>query len=65
MSAFEKHYRIGELAVLWKAGRETVRLLFLNEPGVVKINMGRKKKHTTYLIPESIAIKVHTRLTSG
>ena len=33
--AFERHYRIGELAEMWKLGRETVRLLVKDEQGVI------------------------------
>lgn len=61
----EKHYRIGELAELWKLGRETVRLLVKDDPGVIKIRLGRNKKHTTYSVPESTARKIHTRLLGG
>jgi hypothetical protein len=45
--AFERHYRIGELAEKWQLGRETVRLLVKDERGVIKIRLGRKKAHTT------------------
>ncbi len=58
----EKHYRVGELAELWGLGRETVRKLVKDEPGVIKIRQGRKKAHTTYSIPESAARRIHTRL---
>jgi hypothetical protein len=58
----EKHYRIGELAKLWGLGRETMRLIVKDEPGVVKIRQGRKKAHTTYSVPESVAQRIHTRL---
>ena len=61
----EKHYRVGELAELWKLGRETVRLLVKDDPGVVKVRMGRKKSHTTYSVPESVAAKIHTRLLNS
>ena len=61
----EKHYRVGELAELWKLGRETVRLLVNDYPGVVKVRMGRKKSHTTYSVPESVAAKIHTRLLNS
>ena len=44
-TAFEKHYRIAELAEMWNLGRETVRKLVMNEPGVIKIRLGRKKAH--------------------
>ena len=46
-STFEKHYRIGDLARMWGLGRETVRKLVKDDPGVVKIRMGRKKAHTS------------------
>ena len=39
-------------------GRETVRLLIKDELGVIRIRLGR---HTIYSIPESVAVRVHTR----
>jgi hypothetical protein len=56
----EKHYRVGELAELWGLGRETVRKLVKDDPGVIKIRQRRKKTHTTYSIPESAARRIHT-----
>jgi len=64
-SPFEKHYRISELARLWGLGRETVRVLVKDDPGVLKIRAGRKKAHTTYSVPESAARRIHTRLQNG
>lgn len=61
-NTFEKHYRIGELSRMWGLGRETVRKLVKDDPGVIKIRMGRKKAHTVYSIPESAARRIHTRL---
>jgi hypothetical protein len=61
-SAFERHYRIGDLAEMWNLGRETVRLLIKDEPDVIKIRFGRKKRHTTYSVPASVAVRIHTRL---
>ena len=61
-TTFEKHYRIGDLARLWGLGRETVRKLVKDDPGVIKIRMGRKKAHTIYSVPESAAQRIHTRL---
>jgi hypothetical protein len=60
--AFERHFRIAELAEMWNLGRETVRLLVKNEHGVIKIRLGRKKAHTIYSVPESVAMRIHTRL---
>jgi hypothetical protein len=42
-STFEVHYSIGDLAKQWRLGRETVRLLVKNEPGVLKIRMGHRR----------------------
>ncbi len=63
--ALERHYRIGDLADIWKLGRETVRLLVKDEPGVIKIRLGRKRAHTIYSIPESVAVRIHTRLMNS
>ena len=65
VTAFEKHYRVGELATLWGLGRETVRRLVKDDPGVVKLRFGRKKAHTTYSVPESAAQRIHTRLLNA
>jgi hypothetical protein len=63
--AFERHYRIGELAQMWQLGRETVRLLVKDERGVIKIRLGRKRAHTIYSVPESVAVRIHTRLLNS
>ena len=62
---FERHYRVGELAEMWKLGRETVRLLVKDEQGVIRIRLGRKKAHTIYSVPESVAVRIHTRLLNN
>lgn len=59
----EKHYRVQELAELWKIGRTTVRLLVMNDPDVLRITTGKRK--ITYSIPASVARRIHTRLKSG
>lgn len=64
-TTFEKHYRISELAKTWGIGRETVRRLVKDDPGVIKIRLGRKKVHTIYAIPESAARRIHTRLLNS
>ena len=61
-SPFEKHYRIGELSRIWGLGRETVRKLVKDDPGVLKVRIGRKRAHTTYSVPESASRRIHTRL---
>jgi len=64
-TAFEKHYRVSDLARLWGLGRETVRKLVKDDPGVIKIRMGRKRAHTIYSVPESAAHRIHTRLLNA
>ena len=63
--AFERHYRIGDLAEMWQLGRETVRLLVKDERGVIRVRLGRKKAHTIYSVPESVAARIHTRLLNS
>jgi hypothetical protein len=61
-TTFEVHYSISDLAKRWRLGRETVRLLVKDEPGVIKVRMGPCKSMTRYSVPESVARRVHTRL---
>jgi hypothetical protein len=61
-SCAERHYRIGELAEIWQLGRETVRKLVKDDPGVIKVRLGRKKSNVTYSVPHSAAQRIHTRL---
>jgi hypothetical protein len=37
----------------------------MNEPGVIKIRLGRRKAHTMYSVPQSVAERVHTRLLNA
>jgi len=64
-STFEPDYRIGDLARMWGLGRETVRKLVKDDPGVIKIRMGRQKVHTVYSVPASAAQRIHTRLLNS
>lgn len=62
ITAFEPHFRVGQIAKNWGLGRETVRNLVKNEPGVVKLRAGRKQSNTTYSVPQSVVERIHTRL---
>lgn len=62
---FEKHYRISDLAEMWCLGRETIRKMLVNEPGVIKIRLGRRQSHTTYSVPASVAERIHRRLSNA
>ena len=64
----ERHFRVGELAENWKLSRQTITRLFENEPGVMKIGKGlgryrRKRPYLTLIIPESVAMRVKSRLS--
>ncbi len=64
-ATFELHYTVSDLARQWKYGRESVRKLVTNEPGVLKLQLGKKKSNCTYSIPESVARRIHTRLLNA
>ena len=60
---FERHYMPKELAAVWRLDETTIRRLFIDEPGVLKIGKsGRRDGKRDYLslrIPESVAQRVH------
>jgi hypothetical protein len=64
-SALEKHYRVKEIAEMWRLSDNTVIRLFATEPGVIRIESGRseRRKYTTLSIPESVAVRVHARIS--
>jgi hypothetical protein len=62
----ERHYSPSELAELWGLSSDTIRRLFEDEPGVVTIgerNPRRKRRYVTLRIPQSVAARVHRRLS--
>lgn len=63
-TTFEAHYSIADLAKQWRISRETVRLLVKDEPGVIRVRLGRKKSMCRYSVPASVATRIHTRLTA-
>lgn len=64
-TAFERHFSVEELAELWKISDDFVRRLFLKEPGVVVFWRQRpgRRVYRTLRIPESVALRVHRRMT--
>jgi hypothetical protein len=63
----ERHFSVAELASRWGLSEDTVRRLFLDEPGVIVIHRPRRRTRTykTLRIPESVAQKIYERLTNG
>jgi len=61
----ERFLTVIEVAERLKVNEETVRRLFLNEPGVVVICFPRRGRrvYRTLRIPESVFQRVLTRLT--
>jgi len=62
--AFERHYRVKDLAELWGLSAKTVTRMFAEEAGVIRVanNGAGKRKYATLSIPESVALRVHERL---
>jgi len=61
---FSRHYRVKDLAAMWGLCANTVRKMFADEPGVLKFEcLSAKSKHVTLSIPESVALRVHERIS--
>src|SRR5262249_49801195 len=60
--AFEKHYRVKDLASLWGLSRKTVTRVFAGEAGVVRVTNDGTSKYATLSISESAASRVHEKL---
>jgi hypothetical protein len=61
------HYSPVELAEAWGVSVETIRSIFRNEPGVLKIGKDGtrlRRGYKTLRIPRSVAERVHTRLSA-
>jgi len=65
--ANEKHYSVDEIALDWGLSRDSIRRLFMDEDGVLKLcrpGTRYKRAHTTLRIPESVKYRVHNRLSA-
>lgn len=63
--ALERHYSIQEIAATWGLSTQTVTKYFADEPGVLKhcnTQTRKRRTYTTLRVPESVVIRVHTRL---
>jgi len=61
----ERHYTVAELATSRNLSPDTIRDLFRDEPGVLKITKPRRgtRGYVVLRIPESVAIRVFDRQT--
>jgi predicted transcriptional regulator len=65
MSALERHYTAKEIAELWQLSEDTVRKIFRDTPGVLKIAQPTRRFKRAYVslrIPESVVQKRHAEL---
>jgi hypothetical protein len=61
-STLEPHFSIKELTAQWKFSRETIRQLAMHDPGVCRVQLGKKKTMCRYSIPLSAARRIHNLL---
>ena len=62
-----KHFSPSDLAKAWGVSVETVRSIFREEPGVVKLGKTGTKSRRGYFtlrIPQQVAERVHRRLSA-
>lgn len=65
--ALEKYFSPMELGQAWGLSADSIRRLFLKEPGVLVMNGDARHGHRRYRtlrIPASVAERVHRRLTT-
>ena len=65
MSGLDRHFTVAEVSALWQLSPDTVRKIFRNQPGVLKLGSpekGRKRGYISLRIPESVLQKVHAEL---
>jgi hypothetical protein len=65
--ALERHYTPQELGELWGFDQSTIRRMFFDEPGVLKMGKSArrdgKRDYLSLRIPASVAQAVHARKT--
>ena len=65
MSALEKYFTVAEIAELWGLCPDTIRKIFRDVPGVLRIGTPETRHQRGYIslrIPESVAKKVYADL---
>jgi hypothetical protein len=68
----EPHYKVSEIAQQWNVSEDTVRRMFSDEPGVLKIGEGSrllrgrgkryKRRYFVLRIPHSVLVRMTDRL---
>ena len=61
--AFERHFTPQQLGNLWELDERTIRRIFRDEPGVLRVGKSYrrdgKREYVSLRIPESVALRVH------
>lgn len=72
MTATEQHYTVQEVAKMWAVSPDSVRRLFEDAPGVLKISMPRtprdqrvNKQRVSLRIPASALTRLHDQQSRG
>jgi hypothetical protein len=68
MSANETHLTVKDIAASWKSHPDTVREMFRDLPGVLKIirpKTRNKRAYVTLRIPQSVVDRVYAKLTKA
>jgi hypothetical protein len=64
----EKHLNLSELAATWGFSVETIRKLFADDPGAVKMPSASgptgRRRYCIFRIPSSAAARLHKRLST-
>lgn len=62
----ERHFSPEQIGEMWSLSSDTARRLFEHEPGVLVIERkrSRARRYRTLRIPESVAARVHRRLSN-
>ncbi len=62
-SPFERHFTPRDLAEIWKLDETTIRRIFQDQPGVMKVGKANrrdgKRDYVTLRIPESVAERIY------
>lgn len=64
---FDRHFTPAELAEIWRLDQTTIRRMFQDMPGVLKIGKANrrdgKRDYVTLRIPEAVASRVYRERT--
>lgn len=64
----ERHYTPKQIKDMWGLSETTIRDLFADLPGVLKLEKPRlrgKRRYVSLRIPESVLLQAHQRLTGS